>query len=250
MPDLICPPLTLSPAEPWCPCRPVRIGVGLLTTCVYSAAYAPVFFGKPLAAVVGHVLHGDIPLVEQPFIWAGAAAYGALMLGGGVRRIRNEGHGLKPGSLLWSAGVIAAVSWLLAHYIGPGLTDSALVDHVVRMLLLAWAASNAANIVLQLGEVLGWRRFARRERAASQPVAQPSGFLRGRRVTVATIEDIEGGQEAENLARHLGANPADVLRALGHGGDVPLIDLVPDENGDLIPQRLPADRVKVTRRRR
>src|SRR6516164_6873738 len=159
MPDLICPPISDS-------CRPVRVGVDLLTMCGYSALYAPVFFHKPLSAVVVPVLHSDIPLGEQPFIWAGCAVVGLLSLVHGLHRIRTEGHGLKPVSFLWSAGVIAAVAWLLANYIGPGLTYTALGDNVIRMLLIAWAASNASNIVLQLVDVR--RRRPRRQYPQAQ----------------------------------------------------------------------------------
>ncbi len=246
MPDLICPPL--SSAEPWCPCRPVRLGAGLLTMCAYSAAYAPVFFDKTLSAVVGHVLRGDIPLGDQPFIWAGAAAFGALMMVVGVHRVRTEGHGFKPGSFLWSLGVVAFASWLLANYIGPGLTYTALGDQVARMLLIAWAASNASNIVLQLVEV--WRRRPRvRRQPAWQPIQQPSGLLHRRTVTAVSVEQIE---TEHLLAAGRSATAPDSLAAdlLEHLGDVPLIDLVPMPDGSLIPRDLPQGEAVPVRRRR
>jgi hypothetical protein len=225
--------------------------VALLTMSVYSAVYAPVFFGKPLSAVVGHVLRGDIPLGEQPFIWAGCAVLGLVSLVGGLHRVRTEGHGLKPGSFLWSAGVIAAVSWLLANYIGPGLTYTAWGDHVVRMLLIAWAAANASNIVLQLSEV--WRRRPVVDVFAPQPMRE-RGWLETlrRRRSIEVIEDVEGlGLDADDLARLLNRLGANTL-APPHGspvieqGRAPQIVHVPDENGNLIPVAVPG-RNKVPR---
>jgi hypothetical protein len=242
MPDLICPP--------WDSCRPVRVGVGLLTMNVYSAAFAPVFFGKPLSAVVGHVLRGDIPLGEQPWIWAGCAAFGALMLSGGLLRVRTEGHGLTPGSFLWSAGEIAAVSWLLANYIGPGLTYTAFGDHVVRMLLIAWAASNASNIVLQLVEV--WRRRPVPEGVPLMPHSMRGRdwlqVLRRRRVEVIEETDIEADYLAQ-LLNHRANAPYAVPPRIGHGA-APQIVHVPDENGNLIPLLPHDERVPVNRRSR
>ena len=242
MPDLICPSWT----EP-CPCRPVRFGVGALTTCVYSAAYAPVFFDKPLAAVVGHVVRGDIPLADQPFIWAGCAALGLVALVNGLHHVRTEGHGLKPGSVLWSIGVVAFVSWLL--WLGFPVSDWAW--HVMRMLLIAWAASNASNIVLQLSEVWRHRPRRRRQYPQAQTMQQASRLLHRRTVT-ALVEEFEGeteqGMAAARSASHPAHIPPDLLE---HLGDVPLIDLVPGADGSFIPLDLPqGSAVPVSRRRR
>jgi hypothetical protein len=232
MPDLICPP--------WDSCRPVRVGVGALTICGYSALYAPVFFQKPLAAVVGHVLRGDIPLGEQPLLWAGCAAFGALMLAVGLHRIRTEGHGFTPGSFLWSAGVIAAVSWFLANYIEQSV-------HWTRMLLIAWAASNASNIVLQLVEV--WRRRPRSRRQYPQSIQQPTCVLHRRRMT--TVEEFEANGWLEGHEQ--GWNDAllefERQNRLGHDS-APQIVHVPDENGNLIPVPVPQGEAVPVRRRR
>lgn len=255
MPDLMCPPLT-NMQHP-CACRPVRYGVALLAMGAYSTFYAQVFFGKPFAAVVGPVLRGDVPVVDMPIKWMACALFGVLCLGGGIYRIYTEGHDFKAGSFLWSVGVVAAVLWRLTHYpncIGEvgwfGLRIDAFDFHVTRMLLVAWLASNAANIALQLIEV--WRRRPRvpRRNPALQPVS--SGLLHHRRVTTALIEEIESdGIAAENLARHLGQIlPADVLRAVEHGGDVPLIDLVPQDDGSFIPAQQPQREAVPVKRRR
>jgi len=229
MPDLICPPISDS-------CRPVRVGVDLLTMCGYSALYAPVFFHKPLSAVVGHVLRGDIPLGEQPFIWAGCAVVGLLSLVHGLHRVRTEGHGLKPLSFLWSAGVIAAVSWLL--WLGFPATDWGW--HFMRMLLLAWAASNASNIVLQLVEF--WRRRPRRQYPQAQPMQGASRLLH---LTTAWVEEFEGLPEHVNAPAHIAPD------LLEHLGDVRLIDLAPGADGSFIPRDLPqGSAVPVWRRRR
>ena len=233
MPDLICPPISDS-------CRPVRVGVDLLTMCGYSALYAPVFFHKPLSAVVGHVLRGDIPLGEQPFIWAGCAVVGLLSLVHGLHRVRTEGHGLKPLSFLWSAGVIAAVSWLL--WLGFPATDSGW--HFMRMLLVAWAASNASNIVLQLSEV--WRRRPRRRRQypQAQTMQGASRLLHRRTVTTVWVEEFEGLPEHVNAPAHIAPD------LLEHLGDVRLIDLAPGADGSFIPLDRQGKALPVSRRRR
>ena len=236
MPDLICPSWT----EP-CPCRPVRFGVGALTTCVYSAAYAPVFFDKPLAAVVGHVVRGDIPLADQPFVWAGCAVLGLAGVVNGLHHVRTEGHGLKPGSVLWSIGVVAFVSWLL--WLGFPVSDWAW--HVMRMLLIAWAASNASNIILQLSEVWRRRPRPRRQYAQAQTMQGASRLLHRRTVTTAWVEEFEGLPEHVNAPAHIAPD------LLEHLGDVPLIDLAPDADGSFIPRDLPqGSAVPVWRRRR
>ena len=233
MPDLICPPISDS-------CRPVRVGVDLLTMCGYSALYAPVFFDKPLSAVVGHVLRGDIPLADQPFIWAGCAVVGLLSLVHGLHRVRTEGHGLKPLSFLWSAGVIAAVSWLL--WLGFPATDWGW--HFMRMLLVAWAASNASNIVLQLSEV--WRRRPRRRRQypQAQTMQGASRLLHRRTVTTAWVEEFEGLPEHVNAPAHIAPD------LLEHLGDVRLIDLAPGADGSFIPLDRQGKALPVSRRRR
>ena len=228
MPDLICPPISDS-------CRPVRVGVDLLTMCGYSALYAPVFFHKPLSAVVGHVLRGDIPLGEQPFIWAGCAVVGLLSLVHGLHRVRTEGHGFKPGSFLWSGGVIAFVIWLLS--LGFPATDWGW--HFMRMLLLAWAASNASNIVLQLVEF--WRRRPRRQYPQAQPMQGASRLLH---LTTAWVEEFEGLPEHVNAPAHIAPD------LLEHLGDVRLIDLAPDADGSFIPRDLPKGEAVPVRRRR
>ena len=233
MPDLICPPISDS-------CRPVRVGVDLLTMCGYSALYAPVFFHKPLSAVVGHVLRGDIPLGEQPFIWAGCAVVGLLSLVHGLHRVRTEGHGLKPLSFLWSAGVIAAVSWLL--WLGFPATDWGW--HFMRMLLLAWAASNASNIVLQLSEVWRRRPRLRRQYPQAQTMQGASRLLHRRTVTTVWVEEFEGLPEHVNAPAHIAPD------LLEHLGDVPLIDLAPGADGSFIPLDRQGKALPVSRRRR
>lgn len=244
--DLICPPLwTLD--EP-CPCRPVRVGAALLTMSVYSAVFAPVFFDKPFATVAGHLVRGDIPLVDQPFIWAGCAVFGLLGVGIGLHRIRTEGHGLKPGSFLWSIGVIAFVAWVL----WLGFPQSDFGFHVMRMLLIAWAASNASNIVLQLVEV--WRRRPavrrRRRHPSMQRMQQASRLLHRRRVTTILVEEIlpdhvlAAGRSAEGHSGHIAPD------LLEHLGDVPLIDLVPHDDGSFIPRDLRKGEAVPVRRRR
>ena len=235
MTDLICPSWT----EP-CPCRPVRFGVGALTTCVYSAAYAPVFFDKPLAAVVGHVVRGDIPLADQPFIWAGCAALGLVALVNGLHHVRTEGHGLKPGSVLWSIGVVAFVSWLL--WLGFPVSDWAW--HVMRMLLIAWAASNASNIVLQLSEVWRHRPRRRRQYPQAQTMQGASRLLHRRTVTTAWVEEFEGLPEHVNAPAHIAPD------LLEHLGDVRLIDLAPGADGSFIPLDRQGKALPVSRRRR
>ena len=233
MPDLICPPISDS-------CRPVRVGVDLLTMCGYSALYAPVFFHKPLSAVVGHVLRGDIPLGEQPFIWAGCAVVGLLSLVHGLHRVRTEGHGLKPLSFLWSAGVIAAVSWLL--WLGFPATDWGW--HFMRMLLLAWAASNASNIVLQLSEVWRHRPRRRRQYPQARTMQGASRLLHRRTVTTAWVEEFEGLPEHVNAPAHIAPD------LLEHLGDVRLIDLAPGADGSFIPLDRQGKALPVSRRRR
>ena len=230
MPDLICPPISDS-------CRPVRVGVDLLTMCGYSALYAPVFFHKPLSAVVGHVLRGDIPLGEQPFIWAGCAVVGLLSLVHGLHRVRTEGHGFKPGSFLWSGGVIAFVIWLLS--LGFPATDWGW--HFMRMLLVAWAASNASNIVLQLSEV--WRHRPRRRRQYPQARTM-QGASRLLHLTTAWVEEFEGLPEHVNAPAHIAPD------LLEHLGDVRLIDLAPGADGSFIPLDRQGKALPVSRRRR
>ena len=237
MPDLICPPLWNG--EP-CPCRPVRVSVGLLTMCGYSALYAPVFFHKPLSAVVGHVLRGDIPLGEQPLLWAGCAVVGLLSLVHGLHRVRTEGHGFKPGSFLWSGGVIAFVIWLLS--LGFPATDWGW--HFMRMLLVAWAASNASNIVLQLSEVWRHRPRRRRQYPQARTMQGASRLLHRRTVTTVWVEEFEGLPEHVNAPAHIAPD------LLEHLGDVRLIDLAPDADGSFIPRDLPKGEAVPVRRRR
>jgi hypothetical protein len=239
MPDLICPPISDS-------CRPVRVGVDLLTMCGYSALYAPVFFDKPLSAVVGHVLRGDIPLADQPFIWAGCAVVGLLSLVHGLHRIRTEGHGLKPLSFLWSAGVIAAVAWLL--WLGFPATDSGW--HFMRMLLVAWAASNASNIVLQLSEVWRRRPRLRRQYPQAQTMQGASRLLHRRTVTTAWVEEIE--QSSWQDGHEQGWNDAllefERQNHVGHDGQpVQIVYVKDEETGEFVPVQ--PDRVRVSRRR-
>ena len=136
--DFMCPPP--------CPCRVARWGVALLTWCVYSALFAPVFFNASFAAAFFAAMHGDISIR-----WTGAAIIGLACLFGGLHRIRRSGHELQPGSVLWSLLVVAAVTyfcWLLRN--APRLNAQDAQDfHLVRMLMIGWAVSNAFNLWLQ-----------------------------------------------------------------------------------------------------
>jgi hypothetical protein len=249
MPAYICPPVWTRET---CSCRGLRYGVALLATSLYSAAYSTVFFGKPFAEVVAGAMRGDVPL-----IWAGVAAFGVLSLIGGVIHIRRDGHGFKAGSFIWSCGVVAAVAWRLAHYpdcIGQtgwfGYVIDAFNYHLVRMLLVAWLASNASNIALNLFEV--WR-LRRRARPVRRPVAQPvpRDVLHGRQVTEEWVAEfdahgIEGALEAVRNALH--APPHASTDLIEGGAAVPQIDYVRDENGDFVPVMPPGERVPVRRR--
>jgi hypothetical protein len=191
----------------------------------------------------------------------GLALFALMCLGGGIYRTYTEGHGFKAGSFLYSVGVVAAVSWRLANYpncIGQvgwfGMTIDALDYHLVRGLLVAWGASNAANIALQLIEV--WRRRrprVPRRNPALQATAMPSGLVQGwSRCTTAWIEDIEDGL-AETLGRGRRRNAAPphiAPDAIEHGGDVPVIDLVPMPDGSFVPARRPEREAVPVKRRR
>jgi hypothetical protein len=250
MPDLICPPVWTTPKP--CTCRGVRLGVGLLSMCGYSAFYSPVFFGASLAAVVADAMRGDVPV-----IWTACAVFGALSLIGGIYQIRRDGHGFKAGSFIWSCGVGGAVAWRLAHYpdcIGQtgwfGYVIDAFNYHLVRMLLIAWLASNASNVALNLFEA--WR-LHRRARPVRRPVAQPEpgDVLHGRQVTEEWVAEfdahgIEGALEAVRNALHAPPHASTDLIEGGEG--VPQIDYVRDENGDFVPVMPPGERVPVRRR--
>jgi hypothetical protein len=262
MPDMICPPLwTKQGSEHPCSCRGLRYGVFLLALCGYSAALAPVFFGKPFAAVVGAALDGAVPFADKPILWSSIALLGLVGVGVSLRRIYAEAHGFKAGSFVWSVLVVAACAWRLKYLpncIGQagwfGWTITASDFHLLRMFFVAWLASNAANIALNLFEV--WRRRARAPRRyypASQPMQHASGLLRRRTVTTAWVEEIEGLPEhlltgARSAAHH--APPHIAPDLLDHLGDVPLIDLVPQGDGSFIPLDLRDGEPVPVRRRR
>jgi hypothetical protein len=250
MPGLICPPVWTRET---CSCRGLRYGVALLATSLYSAAFSSVFFGKPVAEVVAAAQRGDVPV-----IWSGVAVVGVLSLLGGFIHLRRDGHGFKFGSFIWSCGVVAAVEWRLANFpasmIGTGCFGyvfDAFGYHFMRMMFIAWLASNASNIALNLFEV--WRRW--RSRPVYRPVAQPipRSVLHGRRVTEEWVGEfgahgIEAALQAVRNALH--APPHVSSDLIGDSSAGPQIEYVQDENGDFIPVMPSArDRLSVRRRR-
>lgn len=255
MPDLICPPLW-TPRAPPCPCRGVRLGAGLLAMCAYSAEFSTAFFGIPFAAVVANALRGDVPV-----IWAGVAVFGVLALLGGFIQLRRDGHGFKPGSFLWSVGVVAFVSWRLTNFphalLGPDWPIDAFGYQFLRMVLVAWGTSNVANIALNLIEL--WRSRPRRVRQpvrVRRPVMPPaSAVLRHSRRSIEVFEEIEAdGLAADDLLAGLRSAIGRLGRAhsapdlVEHGGALPQIPLVRDAEGNFIPMP-EAETVPVKRRR-
>jgi hypothetical protein len=247
MPD-ICPPV--------CPCRPARAGVALLTWCVYSAAFAPVFFGASFAAVFAAAMKGNVPV-----LWTGIALLGLGSLYGGIHEIRRHGHDMHLDSVAWSVLVVAGVTYRLTimpdSLIGSpdalGSPVSALDFHLVRMFLAGWGVSNAFNLGLQFRNVFRRRRpvVAAARPGPRGPVAVQRSRLpllsRYVRVTE-TLEEIEG--EALPVYPPVMGNSAALPAArasaeiIQHNGKLYI-----EHDGKLVPLREP-DAVPVDRRRR
>jgi hypothetical protein len=230
--DDICPPA--------CPCRAARWGVALLTWCVYSAIFAPVFFGTSFATVFAAAMQGDIPMR-----WAGAAVIGLLSLFGGLYEIRRHGHEMHLGSVVWSVLVVGFVGWLLFSHGGSlalkafDIQVSPLSGHVVRAVMWGWAVSNIFNLFLQLRDVFRRRPIID---VPSWPVPRvPRMLLRRRWVT---IEDEIEGHGIEALLTRMGhaamrppprVSPADIE----HDGALPQIAYVRQPDGSFIEVHLP-----------
>jgi hypothetical protein len=134
-----------------CPCNFARLGVCLLTWCVYAAAWPQAFFGHNLAWVLARAKAGDIS--DGMVIWATFAAAGLLCLVVGLREALTHDDDFDGASFAWSVGVIALATFaLLNHWY---LNISPLTLHASRALWLGWMAGNVVNIGLQLRSLCG-----------------------------------------------------------------------------------------------
>jgi hypothetical protein len=221
-----------------------RVGVALLTWCVYSAVFAPVFFGASFAAVFAAAMQGDIPIR-----WTGIAVIGLLALFGGLNEIRREGHELHVGSVVWSMLVVPVVGWLLLSPQGFNHPLNTLNFHIARMVVVGWGVSNVFNFWLQFRDVI---RRRRRPVVAAKPVpmARVPRLLRRRRVSTEWVEEIEGhGIEAGEFPALRGAvrpPPRVSPDVIEHGGNAPQITYVRQPDGSFVevptPHAVPVDR--------
>jgi hypothetical protein len=227
-----------------CPCETARPGAMLLTYALYWLAVVG------LSPMLAHVQAGDMAGV----VWSAMAGLGAVGLAWGITEALSHDDKMRPGSLLWSIGVLTL--GVLALNNGWYGNDAAYHYHFSRAVWLGWMASNAINIWLQLRGRLrlrrrpagvGTRPGPRRPVVAVQRSRAPR-LSRYVRVTE-TLEESEGGIDAPEIARLLdllsgernASPPGSAPELIQHNGKLYI-----EHDGKLVPLREP-DTVPVDR---
>jgi hypothetical protein len=216
-----------------CPCGEARIGAFLLTAAFYWMSVVG------LSPMLAHVAHLDPAGIG----WALLSGAGVICIVTGLTAAFTHDDPIRPGSFIWSAGVITLCGYALLH--NWALPDSDY--HVMHGFWLSWMASNVVNLWLQLRGSFGRRRPA----MAIQELAQPGvpTLRRRRRVRAEWLEEFESyGVDAGHVL------PPDIAAALpGRLHDLiehddALPELVYEKRGDtFVPVRLP-ERQRLTLR--
>lgn len=241
-----------------CPCKEGRVGAFGLVVSFYWAMHC-----GGIAATL-HLAAAEYAVGVWWSIWTGA---GVLLLVQGIREALSHDDDVNGGSLLVSIGLIALSFWAITHHwfwLGDNWFYGG-ADWTAHASFVIWPgliASETFNL---------WLNFRGRRHDATAVAGRPSEarprvparagirLRRRRKVTVETVEEIEGrdwqaGHEQGwsdalvELARH---NRADVFPHVGHDGQPPHIVYVPDatgrliacvhdQSGNLIPVLLPA----------
>jgi hypothetical protein len=158
-----------------CPCGGGRVGAFLFVCCLYYLSLT----GVP--HMVAQVQHG----APEGIGWMAIIGLGIACIFIGVASALSHEDAFRADSFCWSVFVVALCSYALLHDWVP--KDGVHNDHIVYGWWLAWGASNAFNIWLQLRGIL-----SRRQPLPVMQTAQQPELRHRRRMTTEWLEEVEG----------------------------------------------------------
>jgi hypothetical protein len=160
-----------------CSCNLARYGMLLLVFAAYLAASPPQgLMGVNPSAVLHAALNGDVS--PAAWCWLAYVALGLWLLISGLHAAFDHDDPVDWRSVLWSTGVISFVVYSFYLYTSVELSPAGY--GYLHALLVAWAAGNCLNIVLQTRSL-----FGQREIPVHQPAPTPStGWMRRRSIRI------------------------------------------------------------------
>lgn len=130
-----------------CPCVSARHGAFVLGLCAYAAIRSQAFFGQSAMFIANAAHNGNAAAFVVAGLWLALALFGLCWAVAGYRATLTHFDPVNSLSVIYSVGVIALCWWLLQSVLSPG--GDVLVE-IGRAFAVAWIASNAVNLWLQL----------------------------------------------------------------------------------------------------